>query len=70
MSRRNRQLLRLGMAARASDVAGGRQRRHRSPGRLLPSLAGRPDADPGPVDAEALSRELVRLAELARRGFS
>jgi hypothetical protein len=65
--RKNERALARGAAARASDVAHGRQGSRGAAG-LLPSVAI-PPGDRA-VDAELLALELPRLVELARRGWN
>ena len=66
MSRRkNRRALALGRRARASD----RHPRSKGHSALLPALPGL-DTATTTIDAHALADELVRLAILARRGWS
>jgi hypothetical protein len=67
---RNRTALAAGVVARASDCHGagtGRRKGRRS--ELLPAIPGTTPA-PRPIDGEALAAELVRLAAMARRGWS
>jgi hypothetical protein len=66
--RRNRKVLRDGLAIRASDCLGhngGRGNRSE----ILPAVPGL-ITNSGPIDGHALAAEITRLAAAARRGWT